>query len=199
MVVDLLGWFTGPSAAQSATGLFVPIGPRRLLDTREQPTAGVAGRHRRAAGRVRRRRLARHQRHRHARRPSRLRHRLSGRHAAARHVDAQPGACSNTRSPTWRSPASAIAGSPTTRTPGSTSSSTSPACSPEHRSPPANRRHPNSPGSSRVLMVGDSTLAAAHAATPTRSAALVGFEAIVDAKPRAGGWCARRASAPSPT
>lgn len=34
LVVDLLGWFTGPSAADSSDGLFVPMTPRRLLDTR---------------------------------------------------------------------------------------------------------------------------------------------------------------------
>jgi hypothetical protein len=36
VVVDLLGWFTGPAAAESGTGLFVPIVPERLLDTRQQ-------------------------------------------------------------------------------------------------------------------------------------------------------------------
>ena len=35
VVVDFLGWFTGPSAAVSTQGLFVPVGPQRLLDTRE--------------------------------------------------------------------------------------------------------------------------------------------------------------------
>jgi len=34
MTVDLAGWFTGPSAPDSDRGLFVPINPRRLLDTR---------------------------------------------------------------------------------------------------------------------------------------------------------------------
>jgi hypothetical protein len=34
VIVDLLGWFTGSSATLSAEGLFVPIGPKRLLDTR---------------------------------------------------------------------------------------------------------------------------------------------------------------------
>ncbi len=36
LVVDLVGWFTGPSASESADGLFVPLAPTRLLDTREQ-------------------------------------------------------------------------------------------------------------------------------------------------------------------
>ena len=34
LVVDLLGWFTGPGAAESDDGLFVPLAPTRLLDTR---------------------------------------------------------------------------------------------------------------------------------------------------------------------
>ncbi|WP_133870114.1 hypothetical protein [Ilumatobacter fluminis] len=34
MMVDLVGWFTGPSAANSDVGLFVPTDPRRLVDTR---------------------------------------------------------------------------------------------------------------------------------------------------------------------
>ncbi len=38
LVVDLLGWFTGPSAPDSTEGLFVPMTPQRLLDTR---TTGV--------------------------------------------------------------------------------------------------------------------------------------------------------------
>lgn len=38
VLVDLLGWFTGPSAAESTSGLYVPESPRRLLDTRSGPT-----------------------------------------------------------------------------------------------------------------------------------------------------------------
>ena len=34
LVVDVLGWFTGPSAAPSSDGLFVPSAPERVLDTR---------------------------------------------------------------------------------------------------------------------------------------------------------------------
>ncbi|MBI5087601.1 MAG: SGNH/GDSL hydrolase family protein [Actinobacteria bacterium] len=34
VVVDVTGWFTGSSAARSATGLFVPLMPTRLADTR---------------------------------------------------------------------------------------------------------------------------------------------------------------------
>ena len=34
VVVDLVGWFTGPGAATSSDGLFVPVGPQRLHDTR---------------------------------------------------------------------------------------------------------------------------------------------------------------------
>lgn len=35
VVVDLWGWFTGPSAPDSADGLFVPQAPRRLWDSRQ--------------------------------------------------------------------------------------------------------------------------------------------------------------------
>ena len=34
VVVDLVGWFTGPSAPEETDGLFVPVAPRRLIDTR---------------------------------------------------------------------------------------------------------------------------------------------------------------------
>ncbi|MCB0967355.1 MAG: hypothetical protein KDB37_11010 [Ilumatobacter sp.] len=34
LIVDLAGWFTGPGAADSDVGLFVPADPSRMLDTR---------------------------------------------------------------------------------------------------------------------------------------------------------------------
>lgn len=34
LIVDLVGWFTGPSAAESGEGMFVAATPTRLLDTR---------------------------------------------------------------------------------------------------------------------------------------------------------------------
>ena len=37
VIVDLVGWFTGPSASPSSDGLFVPISPTRRLDTRDDP------------------------------------------------------------------------------------------------------------------------------------------------------------------
>lgn len=37
VVVDVVGWFTGPSAPVSSDGLFVPIAPTRLVDTRDRP------------------------------------------------------------------------------------------------------------------------------------------------------------------
>lgn len=54
VIVDLLGWFTGPSAPVGTDGLFVAVAPQRLLDTRTarprawpggtvELTAGVAG------------------------------------------------------------------------------------------------------------------------------------------------------------
>jgi hypothetical protein len=43
VVVDVAGWFTGPSAPTTADGLFVPFAPRRLLDTRELADRVYAG------------------------------------------------------------------------------------------------------------------------------------------------------------
>lgn len=37
VIVDAVGWFTGPGADESTQGLFVPTPPTRLLDTREEP------------------------------------------------------------------------------------------------------------------------------------------------------------------
>jgi hypothetical protein len=38
VIADLVGWFTGPTAPDSSDGLFVPTAPTRVLDTRrEQP------------------------------------------------------------------------------------------------------------------------------------------------------------------
>ena len=89
VIVDLIGWFTGPSAASSSDGLFVPTTPTRRLDTRDDPrnvgpvgaieVAGVEL----GAGRRRRRRDQRDARP-HQRR--RLRHGLPRRHATARRV-----------------------------------------------------------------------------------------------------------------
>jgi hypothetical protein len=42
LIVDFLGYFTGPSAAASEDGLFVPMTPTRLLDTRSGGALGVA-------------------------------------------------------------------------------------------------------------------------------------------------------------
>jgi len=45
LIVDMMGYYTGSSAASSDVGLFVPIAPTRLLDTRSSPNplgAGVA-------------------------------------------------------------------------------------------------------------------------------------------------------------
>ncbi|BAN01945.1 SGNH/GDSL hydrolase family protein [Ilumatobacter coccineus] len=39
VVIDMTGWFTGPSADVSADGLFVAIAPQRLRDTRSEPQA----------------------------------------------------------------------------------------------------------------------------------------------------------------
>jgi hypothetical protein len=43
VIVDLVGWFTGESAEHSTEGLFVPDAPRRLLDTRATAPRLYAG------------------------------------------------------------------------------------------------------------------------------------------------------------
>lgn len=50
LIVDLVGWFTGPSAPESADGLYVPAGPTRLLDTRVDGPRLFAGGTREIAG-----------------------------------------------------------------------------------------------------------------------------------------------------
>ena len=35
VIVDVTGFFTGPSASESSTGLFVPVTPERIMDTRK--------------------------------------------------------------------------------------------------------------------------------------------------------------------
>jgi hypothetical protein len=41
VIVDLAGWFTGPSSGESSDGLFVPSTPTRLLDTRGASPLGM--------------------------------------------------------------------------------------------------------------------------------------------------------------
>jgi hypothetical protein len=48
LVIDLVGWFTGPSAPSSDVGLFVPVSPSRLLDSREPPLGALPGHNRTA-------------------------------------------------------------------------------------------------------------------------------------------------------
>jgi hypothetical protein len=48
LVIDLVGWFTGASAAPSDVGLFVPVSPSRLLDSRDAPLGAFPGRNRTA-------------------------------------------------------------------------------------------------------------------------------------------------------
>ena len=48
LVIDLVGWFTGPSTPSSDVGLFVPVAPARLLDSREAPLGAVPGHNRTA-------------------------------------------------------------------------------------------------------------------------------------------------------
>ena len=44
LIIDLAGWYTGASAARVEDGLFVPITPQRLLDTRSGPDPLGVGR-----------------------------------------------------------------------------------------------------------------------------------------------------------
>ncbi|HEY0518760.1 MAG TPA: matrixin family metalloprotease [Ilumatobacteraceae bacterium] len=48
LIVDLVGWFTGPSSPQTEVGLFVPVSPSRLLDSREAPLGALPGHNRTA-------------------------------------------------------------------------------------------------------------------------------------------------------
>ena len=43
LVIDLVGWFTGATAPSSDVGLFVPVTPARLLDTRQAPLGAMPG------------------------------------------------------------------------------------------------------------------------------------------------------------
>jgi hypothetical protein len=43
VVIDLVGFFTGASAPPSDVGLFVPVTPQRLLDSREPPLGALPG------------------------------------------------------------------------------------------------------------------------------------------------------------
>ena len=48
IIVDFMGYYTGPSAANTDEGLYVPVSPQRLLDTRSSPNPlgrGVAVHH----------------------------------------------------------------------------------------------------------------------------------------------------------
>ena len=44
VIIDLVGWFTGSTAQSSDTGLFVPVTPARLLDSRVAPYGALPGR-----------------------------------------------------------------------------------------------------------------------------------------------------------
>jgi hypothetical protein len=48
LIVDLVGWFTGPSTPSSEIGLFVPVSPSRLLDSRVAPLGAQPGHNRTA-------------------------------------------------------------------------------------------------------------------------------------------------------
>ncbi len=43
LVIDLVGWFTGSSSPASDVGLFVPVTPARLLDSRQPPLGAMPG------------------------------------------------------------------------------------------------------------------------------------------------------------
>ncbi len=48
LVIDLVGWFTGASEPSSEVGLFIPVAPSRLLDSREPPLGALPGHNRTA-------------------------------------------------------------------------------------------------------------------------------------------------------
>lgn len=48
LIIDLVGWFTGPTAAASDVGLFIPVAPARLLDSRDAPLGALPGHNRTA-------------------------------------------------------------------------------------------------------------------------------------------------------
>ena len=48
LVIDLVGWFTGASALPADVGLFVPVSPTRLLDSRDAPLGAKPGHNRTA-------------------------------------------------------------------------------------------------------------------------------------------------------
>ena len=48
VIVDLVGWFSGPSTPSSDVGLFVPVAPSRLLDSRFPPLGAQPGHNRTA-------------------------------------------------------------------------------------------------------------------------------------------------------
>jgi len=48
LVIDIVGWFTGPSTAATDVGLFVPVAPARLLDSRQPPLGAMPGHNRTA-------------------------------------------------------------------------------------------------------------------------------------------------------
>lgn len=48
LIIDVVGWFTGPSTAATDVGLFVPVTPSRLLDSREMPLGARPGHNRTA-------------------------------------------------------------------------------------------------------------------------------------------------------
>ena len=42
LIADVAGWFTDSTAPDDSVGLFVPITPTRMLDTRQEPTSPIA-------------------------------------------------------------------------------------------------------------------------------------------------------------
>ena len=180
VVVDFLGWFTGSSADDSSDGLFVPIAPQRLLDTRETKprawpfgTVELAGAFPGAAALVTNVTATRADR--------------------AGFLTAYPAGTPRPDTSTLN-PAMfehTVANMAITRlsdrglayyshagsdvivdVTGMFTGSSVPATLP----PP-----PNAPAFSRVLLVGDSTLAAVSLLYPQSQAAFIGFEGIVDA------------------
>ncbi len=187
VIVDFLGWFTGPGAADSTVGLFVPLGPQRLLDTRTSgPRAwpggtvelanpfpdNAAGQRRPSSPTSR------------PRRTDRAGYVTAFPAGTPRpdDVDAQPvDVGAHARQPgdhAGQRPRSGVllASSGSDVVVDVTGLFTGPPVAATEA--PA----PNAPLHSRVLLVGDSTLAAVENLYPDSQRALIGFEGIVDAK-----------------
>ena len=180
VVIDFLGWFTGRSADDSTEGLFVPIAPQRVLDTRETPprvwpggtvevatwfpgagalVTNVTATRADRAGFVTAHPAGMPRPDTSTLNPAMFEHTLANM-AITRLSDRGLAYYAHAGSDVVVDVTGLFTGTPVT---------------PTLASPP------NTPAFSRVLLVGDSTLAAVNLLHPLSQSAFVGFEGIVDA------------------